>query len=216
MSQFSRTSNLASCALHIPPNTPDASDSRSSSSTSFNYEIHPLNVLEKMENAHGRGKNFALLRIVFGEEMPDDIVRKYKDLIAIHNETQINSRFPTVGFPIIIPNDTIFDRAFSTKSVDFHIKMEMWYRSNDSYDFCAFDILPNTDLIESPLMFQDTVIEVNYRGSLSLAFRQFPIGNLDEKWVLNKWSQPVKIYHPTRCLLYVLVEEDESMLTPTT
>jgi len=185
-------------------------------SRTLNYEIHPLNVIEKMENAHGRGKNFALLRIVFGEEMPDDIVRKYKDLIAIHNETQINSRFPIVGFPLIVPKDTIFDSVFSTKSVDFQIKMEMWYRSNDSYDFCAFDVLPSTDLLESPLMIQDTVIESNYRDSLSQSFRYFSMDGANENnWVLKKWSQPVKIYQPMRCPLYILVEDDESMLTPT-
>lgn len=181
-------------------------------SSTPNYKIHPLNVLEKMENAHGSNKNFALLRIVFGEQMPEEIARKYKYHISIHNESQLNTRFPTTGFTPIMPNEILFDKAFTKKTVDFHIKMEMWYRSNDSYDFCAFDVLPSIDLSSAPLIMQPIVIESNCRKSLSVPFLYFPT-NPDIKWTLNKWTGPVKIYHPTRCPLYILVEEDESALT---
>jgi len=181
-------------------------------STTPNYKIHPLDVVEKFENSFGKNKKFALLRIVFGEEIPEDIVDSYKKQIEKHNEAQINSEFATVGFELITYKKVYFTDLICTKKVDFGIKCEMWYRENDSYRYSPFHLMPTMFLLESPIIMQSMVIETNYRDSIMVPLKYIS-DDIDKIWTLTKGSQPVKIYHPSLCPLYILVEENGDNLT---
>lgn len=170
--------------------------------------LTPAMIVEKFGD-----KKFALLKVAFDQNMPQEIVDLYKQHITKHNIKQYTDPYPDAGFDLFVPENEFFHVAFKTEFVDFRIKSEMLYYDGE-YNPSAFDMVPRSSISKTPLMQANHIgiIDSGYRGNLIGAFRAFLEPN--GKYLLEKKTRISQICHPTRCPIYVKIV-DESELSST-
>ena len=169
------------------------------------YEPNVMMLYNSLKNTSVNGyKNFAILKLVVdGEDLKTD----YENRVINHNEQFMTNPLHDSGFDILVPNETVFDRLYSTLYLDMHVKSEMFYCEVDADRIspCAFNIHPRSSISKTPLMLANHtgIIDSGYRGSLIGAFRLLPVSN-DTTYVVEKNTRLIQVCHPSLCPIYVI------------
>jgi len=150
-------------------------------------------------------KNFAILQLSIDNEA---LKREYLPRIEKHNAQFIQNTLPDSGFDILVPNNELFDKHFTTKFIDMGIKTEMIYCDveTDFLSTCAYNVHPRSSISKTPLMLANHtgIIDSGYRGNLIGAFRALKL-NDDSIYTVNKHTRLIQICHSALCPLYVVI-----------
>lgn len=169
------------------------------------YEPNVMMLYNSLKNTSVNGyKNFAILKLVVDNE---NLKTDYENRVLNHNEQFMSNSLHDSGFDILVPNETTFERPFSTLYLDMHVKTEMFYCEvdTDRISPCAFNIHPRSSISKTPLMLANHtgIIDSGYRGSLIGAFRLLPVSN-DTTYVVEKNTRLIQVCHPSLCPIYVI------------
>lgn len=154
--------------------------------------------------------NFAILKM----SVHDNRLREqYHTQINNHNKNMLERFYPDSGFDLLFPNNVTFDKALTSKFVDFQVKTEMLYvnAAQETWSGCAFNVHPRSSISKTPLMLANHtgIIDSGYRGNLIGAFRWLNDDTSASSYTVMENTRLLQICHPTLCPVYVIVVEEE-------
>lgn len=157
-------------------------------------------------------KNFAILQLSIDNEA---LKREYLPRIEKHNVQFVQNTLPDSGFDILVPNNELFDKHFTTKFIDMGIKTEMIYCDveTDFLSTCAYNVHPRSSISKTPLMLANHtgIIDSGYRGSLIGAFRYLPLETINNGYTVDKYTRLLQVCHPTLCPIYVIIIDSNEL-----
>jgi dUTP pyrophosphatase len=169
--------------------------------------MHANDVLKEIyadlkENAINSRSNFAILKI----HIPDLQLRnEYLDRVTTNNHTFMTNPYADSGFDLLVPTQTIFERAVETHFMNLEVKAEMVYCdvARDQLIPCGYYVYPRSSISKTPLMLANHVgiIDSGYRGSIIAGFRMLSSGD----YTVERNSRLVQICHPTLCHIFVIL-----------
>jgi dUTP pyrophosphatase len=173
-------------------------------------------------------QNFAVLKLSVNSDQ-SELLDLYISHIAKHNTSTATALFANSGFDLFVPEETVFDKDFTTKFVDLKIKGEMIYcdknmqltlESDENEDenetisgasySCGYCVYPRSSISKTPLMLANHIgiIDSGYRGNLIAALRKLPTDH--PTYLVEKHTRLLQVCHPTLCPIFVvLVPESE-------
>jgi dUTP pyrophosphatase len=157
----------------------------------------------------------AILYLYVDKSVPE-LYELYQNHIEVHNSNMDKERYPDAGFDLFIPeSQTIRHDPNSSYYIDFKVKMEMKFKSNDN-SFptpSAFYLYPRSSISKTPLMLSNHVgiIDSGYRGNIKAAVRCIQV----DQFYVQKFQRLVQICHPSLCSIKVKLVETENDLTCT-
>jgi dUTP pyrophosphatase len=169
--------------------------------------MHANDVLKEIyadlkANAVNAHSNFAILKVY----IPDGELRdEYLDRVISNNHTFITNPYADSGFDLLVPRQTIFERAVETHFMNLEVKTEMVYCdvARDQLIPCGYYVYPRSSISKTPLMLANHVgiIDSGYRGSIIAGFRMLSSG----EYTVERYSRLVQICHPTLCPIFVIL-----------
>jgi dUTP pyrophosphatase len=129
-----------------------------------NSMIYIMSELDNVVKTYGK----VMVLHMFVDEEHEELIAKYKEQIAKHNDNLFNNPNPDAGFDILTPESSILD-ATKVNKVDYHIvcRAEIIEGGRIAYP-TGFYMYPRSSISKSDLRLANNVgiIDSGYRGNL--------------------------------------------------